>query len=132
VVNLQGLVIGMVVGGSGQILPAEAIDGAIRTYLEFGRIMRPHIGLQYLMVSSNTAKARGLDAAGAQVVAVEAGSPAAGAGLVVNDVIIQVNGQAVEDSSLEQLLVPQGTNTMRLLVARGTQQTELTLTPVMR
>jgi S1-C subfamily serine protease len=132
VVNLQGLVIGLVVGASGQILPAEAVDGAIRTYLESGKISRPYIGLKYVMISENDAKLRGLPRGAAQVTEAAAGSPAARAGLLANDLILEVNGQQVQDSSLEQRLVAQASNEMRLKVARGAQELDLTLRPEMR
>ena len=131
VVNLQGLVIGIVVSANGQIFPAEYIDGAMKSYLADGKIRRPFIGMEYLDVSKTTAKIRNT-VAGAHILSVDTGSPAAQAGLAANDVILQVNGQKVEDSTLEQLLNYGGSNDMRLLVRRGAEQREATLKPVMR
>jgi serine protease Do len=132
IVNLQGLVIGMVSGANGQILPAEAIDGALKTYLANGKISRPYIGFEYLPISRNDAKVRSLPNTGAQVTKIVPASPAAAAGLQVNDLILEVNEQKVADSSLEQLMVAQGLNEMKLLVSRSSGQVELTLKPTAR
>ncbi|HYC79615.1 MAG TPA: S1C family serine protease [Candidatus Binatia bacterium] len=132
VVNLQGLIVGMIVGVNGQVLPAEYMEGAIRTYLESGKISRPYIGMRYVSINGNSAKAKGLSVAGAQVTGIEPNSPAGTANLAVNDIIVEVNGQKVVDSSLEQLLVAQNSNEMRLLVRRGNENRELTLKPELR
>ena len=132
VVNLQGRVVGILLNSAGQILPAEAVDGALRTYLASGKITRPYVGLKYLSVSRAVAKLKNLSNAGAQVIEVEPNSPAAKAGLTVGDIIIEANGQKIENSSLEQVFVPQNANDIRLIVSRGTQQIELTLKPEMR
>jgi S1-C subfamily serine protease len=132
VVNLQGQVVGMVVSANGQILPAEAIEGAIRTYLEGGKISRPYVGMTYLMVTGNVAKVKGLASSGAQVVALEANSPAAKSGLLANDLILEVNGEKIGAVTLEQFLVAQGASESRLRVQRGSNQVELTLKPEMR
>jgi S1-C subfamily serine protease len=122
----------MVVSANGQILPAEAIEGAIRTYLEGGKISRPYVGMTYLMVTGNVAKVKGLASSGAQVVALEANSPAAKSGLLANDLILEVNGQKIGAVTLEQFLVAQGASESRLRVQRGSNQVELTLKPEMR
>lgn len=128
-VNLQGLVIGMVTGSSGQILAAEAIDGALKSYLAGGKITRPFIGFEYLVISRNEAKVKGLTDTGAQVTKITPASPAATSGLLVNDLILEVNGVKVSDSSLEQLLVAQDTNEIKILVKRAAGQVTLTLKP---
>ncbi len=132
VVNLQGLIVGMVADGNGLILPAEAIDGAVRTYLEAGKISRPFYGMAYTMITKNNAKVRGIPNGGALINQIAANSPAARSGLQVNDLVLEINGQKVEDSSFEQLLVAQGGNESRLLVRRGEEQIEITLTPEVR
>jgi S1-C subfamily serine protease len=132
VVNLQGTVIGMVIGGNGEILTSEAIDGAIKSYLPLGKIMRPFYGMDYRLISNNLAKVLNLPKAGAQVVNVLANNAAAKSGLLVNDVILEVNGKKVTDSSLEQLFIEGNSNPLRLLIQRGTEQRELTLTPDLR
>jgi S1-C subfamily serine protease len=132
VVNLQGLVIGMVVGPNGLILPAEAIDGAINTYLANGKISRPYIGLNYQMITTSLSHVRNLPDSGALVVSTEAGSPAAKSGLVANDLITDLNGQKIGNASLEQFVLPAGSNPMRLTVLRGGSKVELTLQPELR
>jgi serine protease Do len=129
VVNLQGLIIGVVINANGQILTAEAIDGAVRTYLAGGKITRPFFGFEYSSISSGTAKVRGLPSGGASVSKVEANGPAAKAGLIAGDYVVLVNGGKVEESSLEQLLIEHGGSALKLTVNRGSEQKELTLTP---
>lgn len=132
VVNLQGLVVGVVIGSTGQILPAEAVDGAVRTYLEKGKITRPYIGMTYQTVGKNLAKIRGLPAGGAQVIAVEANSPAARAGLAAGDLITEINSQRVDGSSLEQVMFQQNTDQMSLRIRRNGQDLNLNLTAEQR
>lgn len=127
VVNLQGLIVGVVIGVNGEILPAEAIDGALKTYLENGKISRPYIGLNYQMITKTVAKVKNLPASGVSVVTVEPNSPAAKAGLIAGDVITKINDQTVADSSLEQVLLQQSAPQLKIALIRGTQQVELTL-----
>jgi serine protease Do len=127
VVNLQGLIIGMVIGNTGQILPAEAIDGAVKTYLEKGKITRPYFGMTYQMIGKNLAKVKGWSAGGAQVAALEANSPAAKSGLLAGDLIMEINGQKIDSSSLEQILLQQNTEQMRLRIHRGSEDRDLNL-----
>jgi len=132
VVNLQGQIVGLVTAASGQVLPSEAIDGAVQTYLQFGKIQRPVIGLSYMNVPGNIARLRNLPAAGALVTAVEANGPAARAGLAANDLITAVNGQKIGTTIFEQYITTQGMNEMRLTVRRGTADVEVTLKPGVR
>jgi serine protease Do len=132
VVNLQGLIVGMVINGNGQILPAEAIDGAIKTYLQSGKVIRPVIGIKYLMLTTTMAKLRGLPTASAQVSEVSIGSAAAKAGLLAGDLITEVDGRQLSDSSFEQLVVSHGPSTMELTVRRGQQTLKLNITPEMK
>ncbi|MBX4188143.1 MAG: S1C family serine protease [Candidatus Doudnabacteria bacterium] len=132
VVNLQGLIIGMVTGPEGQILPSEAVNGAIKSYLETGKISRPFFGIKYVMITKNNAKVRGLSDGGAQISEISPNSAAAKAGILVNDLVIEANGQKVDSSSFEQLLVQNDKNQIRLLVRRGTENREITLTPELR
>jgi S1-C subfamily serine protease len=129
VVNLQGLIVGIVSGSSGQILPAEAIDGAVRSYLEQGKITRPYIGMTYVMIGKNLAKVRSLPSGGAQVVAMEAASPAVKSGLLAGDIITEINSQKVDTSTFEQIVLQQGAQQLRLHVRRGSQEMDLTLVP---
>lgn len=128
VVNLQGLVVGMIVDANGRILPAEAVSGAVRSYLQNGAITRPYIGLNYQNISDNVAKVRGLASAGALVVSAAPNSPAAQAGLLAGDLITQVNSQTLQDTTLEQVLQQQGTLQLDLTVLRAGQTIQLGLT----
>jgi S1-C subfamily serine protease len=128
VVNLQGLIVGIVVGPNGKILPAEAVQGAVRSYLQSGAIARPYIGLNYQMISKNIARVKGLPESGALVSSVVANSPAATAGLRAGDLIIEINTQRIDSTTLEQVINQQGTVLMNLKVLRAGTLLELPLT----
>jgi S1-C subfamily serine protease len=128
VVNLQGLVVGMVISETGRILPAEAVTGAVRSYLQSGSITRPYIGMTYQTISESVAEVRGLAGGGALVVSTVAGSPAAQAGLLAGDIITQINSQDLQNSNLEVVLQQQGTLQFNLTVLRAGQIINLNLT----
>lgn len=109
-VSLRGEVVGVntAVNRSGQsigfAIPIDAARIVIDSYKEQGRIVRPWLGVRYVMLTPESAKANGLEAtSGALVVgggagegaAVAAGSPAEKAGLKAGDVLLDVDGAAL-------------------------------------
>lgn len=129
VVNLQGRVIGLVINPNGAILSAEAIDGGVRTYLANGKVTRPTYGFKYNNVTKSVAKVKSFSSGGALVTSVDEGSPASSAGVKAGDLIIEINGNKVEDSSLENLLISAGFSEAKLTVIRNNQKNELILKP---
>ncbi len=119
-INLQGEVIGINTAVSqlgqsiGFAIPINEAKQVVASVKEYGRIVRPYLGVRYSAVSPDIAAARSLPAGvGALLVAgqyagdvaVLPGSPAEQAGLIAGDVIVQVGDQAVnEEQSLSYLI----------------------------
>ena len=106
--NLKGEVVGVNsmiysrTGGSMGLAFAIPIDVAInvtKQIQEKGRVTRSRIGVQIQEVSRETADAFGLGkASGALVNSVEKGGPADKAGIEQGDIIVKVDGRAVNSS----------------------------------
>lgn len=108
-VNLAGQVVGVntAVAGNAQnigfAIPINRAKAAIESYKKTGKIVKPQLGVRYQMIDKNIAKTYNLKVNnGAWVVAgrgqeaIIAGSPADKAGLKLNDIIIELNGEAVD------------------------------------
>lgn len=104
--NLDGEVIGVNTaifspnGGSvgiGFAIPADLAEIVIADLRDDGRVERGWLGVRIQEVTPEIAEGFGLaQARGALVAAVEADSPAAAAGVVAGDIILDWDGQAVE------------------------------------
>lgn len=109
--NLQGQVIGVnvaVASGAENIgfsIPINSVKNTIETVKKNGKIVRPIIGVRYIMVTENLRKKNGLSVDhGAMVLrgespdelAVMPGSPADKAGLEEYDIILEVNGNKID------------------------------------
>jgi serine protease Do len=107
-INLRGEVIGINSqiysrsGGFMGISFAIPMDEAMRVSEQLrtnGRVIRGRIGVQIAPVTKEVAESIGLGkAAGALVQSVEAGGPADKAGVEAGDIIVKVDGRAVERS----------------------------------
>ena len=118
--NFAGQVVGIntaVASGSqsvGFALPANDAKVALDSYTREGKIVRPFVGVRYMVITKAIADQEKLARDhGALLVpgstpadfAVVPGSPAAQAGLKEGDIILEVNGQPInEDNSLTYLL----------------------------
>lgn len=118
--NLAGQVIGVntAINSSGQLIgfaiPINQAKRSIDSVKQFGKIIRPYLGVRYIVINEAVAKENNLTIQyGALVVrgakatdlAVIPGSPADKAGLVENDIILEVNSQKIdEDHSLAKQL----------------------------
>lgn len=116
-VNLQGKVVGINTAkgqdqGLGFAIPINSIKNALESVKNLGKIVRPMLGVSFVPVTSELAKNYNLPVDYGALVyapqgqaAVVDGSPAAKAGLQMGDVIIEVNGDRVdENDSLRSLL----------------------------
>jgi len=119
-INLAGQVIGINTavdrGGEsiGFAIPINEAKSVVEDVQKLGRIVRPFLGVRYVLVNDKIAKANNLDIDhGAYIVADQTGStptivknsPADKAGLKTGDIIYQVNGQDVTvDKGLSELL----------------------------
>jgi len=114
--NLAGQVIGVntAINQSGQLvgfaIPINQVKKDIDSVQKNGRIVRPYLGVRYLLINEEIASQNKLSVDyGALIVrgsssselAVIPGSPADKAGLVENDIILEVNSQKIDqDHSL--------------------------------
>ncbi len=126
-INLQGKVVGMMSNANSNILPAEDLQTALISYFANTKILRPNLGIKYLSLSKSLATLKGLQQAGALVLEVQAGTPAQKAGLLANDFIIELDGQNLQNSSLEYLLNRHSITDMKIKVLRAGNPVELTV-----
>ncbi len=113
-INLQGEVIGIntAINREGQLIgfaiPINQVKQAIEDVKEYGRIVRPFLGIRYLLINEQIAKENKLPYNyGALIVrgeemtdlAVIPGSPANKAGLVENDILLEMNGQKITEEN---------------------------------
>jgi len=119
-INLKGEVIGIntAINREGQLIgfaiPINQAKRAIESVEQYGYIVRPYIGVRYVLINKDIAEKNNLEMDyGALIVrgsesselAVIPGSPANQAGLVENDIILEVDGQKItEDYSLSRLI----------------------------
>ena len=113
-VNILGQVIGINTAvasnaqGIGFAIPINMAKSAIDSIKKTGKIIRPYIGIRYLPVTADVAKTYSLKydygvivlkGNGIGQVAVVAGSPAEKAGIVENDVILEIAGERIDSSN---------------------------------
>lgn len=118
--NLAGQVIGIntAMNQSGQLvgfaLPINQVKKAVDSVQKTGKIVRPYLGVRYILLNKDIADQNKLSVDyGALIVrgqqqsdiAVIPGSPADKAGLVENDIILEINAQRIDaDHSLTKEL----------------------------
>jgi len=141
-INLMGEVIGMntAVNSGGQglgfAIPVSEIQQAIASVQKEGEIVRPWLGVRFLMITKDYAAERNLPVekgalvtAEEGVAAVVADGPAAKAGLLKDDIITKVDGQELtEDQTLSQVVrehLPG--ETLKLTVLRDGAEIEITV-----
>ncbi len=112
--NLAGQAIGintaMAAGAEniGFAIPSNEVKNTYESVEEYGRIIRPWLGVRYIQINEAIAENNKLDVDyGALIVrgedrtdlAVMPGSPADKAGLEENDIILEFNGQRIDDKN---------------------------------
>ena len=112
--NIAGQVIGINTAvaqgaqGIGFAIPINEVKNSIDMVKENGKIVRPWLGVRYAMLNENIAKQNNLSITeGALIVrgdirtdlAVVPGSPADKAGLVENDIIMEINGEKLTNEN---------------------------------
>lgn len=118
--NIRGEVIGIntAISQSGQLvgfaIPINEAKQVIESIKNTGKIVRPWLGLRYIVINAQLAKANQLKyeygalvqkGQTAEDLAVIPGSPADKAGIVENDIILEVNGTKIDEShSLARIL----------------------------
>jgi S1-C subfamily serine protease len=140
-VNLKGQVIGINTAvaadaqGIGFAIPINDAKTAIDSIKKTGRIVRPYLGVRYLPITKDLAAANkypvdygALVVKGATTaeVAVVPGSPADKAGIVENDIILEVNGDKIDENNGLIKLIQQydvGTTVELKILSKGKEKT---------
>lgn len=131
--NIQGKVIGMnsmifsPSGGSvgiGFAIPASTIHDVVAQLQAHGHVSRGYLGVEIQSVTPEMAASLGNKGLkGAIVASVTTGGPAAQAGIVAGDIVVAVNGKAVEDSrdlTRRVAALPAGANATFTVLRNGT------------
>jgi serine protease Do len=112
-------------------IPAETVKTVVAQLRDHGSVTRGWIGVQIQPVTAEIADSLGMkNARGALVAEPQSGSPADKAGVKSGDVIVSVNGEAVEDArNLARRIgsLSPGTS-VRLGIVRNGREDTLTLT----
>lgn len=111
-VNLSGQVIGIntAVAGNAQnigfAIPINQAKQALESYKKTGKIIKAQLGVRYITVDKNIAKSMNLSVdygaliGGGGQSGVVSGSPADKAGLKDNDIILELNGEKIDENHL--------------------------------
>ncbi len=112
-VNLKGQVVGIDTAvaadaqGIGFAIPINAAKSAIDSIKKTGQIIRPYLGVRYVQITPDLAQQNNLPynygaliARGSSLTdfAVVPGSPADKAGIIENDIILEVNGEKIDEN----------------------------------
>jgi serine protease Do len=117
--------------GIGFAIPINMARNVMEQILENGKVVRGYLGVMIQQVTPDMAKAFGLSHGGGALVGdVSPGSPAAKAGLTRGDVILEMNGQAVDGPDALSVRIsetPPGT-IVHLQVSRDSQTRDIPVT----
>jgi S1-C subfamily serine protease len=128
---LIGVATASAIRGLGVVIPASIAWKTAATVLEHGRLKRGYLGLAGQPVTLGEQQQRVIGRAQALlVVGVTSGSPAAAAGVLVGDVLYELDGQPVEspEALLDLLLGDRVGHATSLGVLRGGAAVALTVT----
>ncbi|MBU2576003.1 trypsin-like peptidase domain-containing protein [Patescibacteria group bacterium] len=142
-IDLFGKVIGVntAVSRQGQLIgfaiPINSVKSVIDSVREYGRIVRPFLGVRYVLLNEEIAKANNIIdiSYGALIVrgeiwtdlAIVPGSPANKAGIVENDIILEINGEKItQENGLAKIIAKYKPNdTVRLKVYHKGEEKEV-------
>jgi serine protease DegQ len=126
---LLGVATAAAIRGLGVVIPASIAWKTCSTVLEHGRLKRGYLGIAGQPVRLPEGQA-GSEREGLLVVSVTDGSPAATAGILIGDVILELDGQRVgsPEDLLDLLIGDRVGRQLKLRVLRGGASSELTVT----
>ncbi len=139
-INAAGEVMGINTSGSRQsgsiTIPSPQVSRIVRDIVEIGFVRTAWVGItvQQVDLPEHIRASAPDQETGVQVLGVEEGTPAAVAGLYVDDILVSVNGQPLEDvTDLQHLLCDELIGQAITFVAwRGDARHEALVTPVAR
>lgn len=141
--NLRGEVIGIntavAIGAQniGFAIPINQAKRAINSVSKHGRIITPYLGIRYLILNEERAKKEKIDVTNGALVrgdesgpAVEKNSPASKAGVLAEDIIIEINGVQINEKRSLQSIVQeyQVGDALRLKILRSGKEITLSAT----
>ena len=133
--RLLGVTTAAAIRGLGVVIPASIAWNSATGLLERGTLKRGYIGIaaQPVRVSPGQKAAAAADTA-LLVVDVKAGTPADQAGLLVGDILLALDGQALSspDELLDLLVGERVGRAVPLTLLRGTTKSEVAVTPAER
>lgn len=143
--DIGGSVIGIntAIDSQGQLvgfaIPINDFKKDLESFNEFGRIVKPFLGIRYVLVNQTIKEENNLSVdygalivkgTGSNSPGVVAGSSAAQAGIKEGDVILEINGRRIDkDHSLAAILRDFNPNdVVKMKVQTGEEQREVTIT----
>ncbi len=117
--------------GLGFAIPSNLVREIANQLITKGKVERPYIGILYQQVDPQIASALNLNVTyGVVVTQVEAGTPAARAGLQEGDVILEFNGQKIDEEHplVGILFAHKAGDTVTLKVLREGKELQIKLT----
>jgi serine protease DegQ len=136
-INVDGKVLGLNTNGFGRgravTIPVSTVNRVVDELLDKGYVARPYLGIAMQPVAIPEAlrgKLKSAAAGGLMVLHVEAGGPADKAGIVLGDVIVELQGKPVLDTEhIQDLLASAKVNEKIVTtVIRGGAPLELSIT----
>jgi len=97
---VRGSQLGAVAEGLGFAIASDTVKEVSGQIIEYGKVRRPYLGVQWVPVDPQVASAYDLPVEyGAYVREVEPGTPAAGAGLETRDIITAIDDQPIDEEN---------------------------------
>jgi S1-C subfamily serine protease len=121
-------------GHAGQLtVPAQSIDATLQALLQHGRVRRGYLGVgaQAVRLPETLAQVLGNDQVqGLLIVSVEAGGPADTAGVILGDIVLAIDGEAVGqvEHLQERLTGERVGKTVPVRIARGGEPRDIDVT----
>ncbi len=133
--NLSGEVVGINVATTsgaeniGFSIPIDAVKPVLDDFKVKGKIVRPFLGIEYVIVTEDLSVLRKLPQ-GAFIQRVVEGTPAADAGLKAGDIVTKIDGQGINEQNTVAAVIRSHKMGEKLVltVDRNGQQLELTAT----
>jgi S1-C subfamily serine protease len=135
-VGAGGTILGMTAGGGWRgkpiTIPPATLTRVAEELAAKGHVARPYVGLvmQPVPIPESLQKKAGMNVTGGLlVVHVEAGGPGDAGGILMGDILVDLDGQACDDvEDLHDVLLKRGANQeVKAALIRGGQKLELTI-----